>query len=574
MRINASPTTALVGPFQNIQTYQTIAKSDYTDAQTLILPDGTILAIRFPDASPASLATNVALNKPYSHDIPAHPTYRDIDSLQLTNGSLLEENISGTECSVGWNSVLQGNVVNVIIDLSRIYKLESVRGYFGSGNGIHVPSVVSAALSTDGYTFEIVSTVTNPIDTQGWINHTFTATSARYVRFTIMQGALAPIDSWIMLGELEAYASAAIDVDISSATTAIQVAPIIVAAVPSTASVTASVGQNGLITFTAKVPGTIGNSPLGGTAGGSRLEIQSGYDSLVDSSVKLSSGLRFRHNGTEDLIAHTFVDGVSAASNGKIAVSCDGAILAEFSKNGTILGCSGRTFDLETTSADVVIEHSANTKRALVIRTCRVPGSINNDLGVPAFEIIGDYRNPSQPDYGHYKTIFATGNPGIFTNGAIILNGGVSTSDSVDFMRANNAVHYVMMGIGCDISASATAHCLMIKDNNFGTNFISCYKGLTPSEILCFQVTGIGNVLIGSKAAGTNAVGVIVLDNAAIAPSTSVDIVQLYAADAAVGHATLAIFSEETVAAIGEKTITQYYPVIINGVVKNIALVA
>ena len=82
------------------------------------------------------------------------------------------------------------------------------------------------------------------------------------------------------------------------------------------------------------------------------------------------------------------------------------------------------------------------------------------------------------------------------------------------------------------------------------------------------------NFVIGATAAGATAVKCLALSNGATAPTTSVDLCHLYCADNGAGHATLAIYQEEVVAAVGIKLVTEYLPVVINGVVKNIALVA
>lgn len=58
-----------------------------------------------------------------------------------------------------------------------------------------------------------------------------------------------------------------------------------------------------------------------------------------------------------------------------------------------------------------------------------------------------------------------------------------------------------------------------------------------------------GNVLVGAVAAGASATKVVALSNGATAPSTSVDLVQLYAVDLSAGNATLGLYTETAVAA-------------------------
>ena len=79
---------------------------------------------------------------------------------------------------------------------------------------------------------------------------------------------------------------------------------------------------------------------------------------------------------------------------------------------------------------------------------------------------------------------------------------------------------------------------------------------------------------MGACAAGATAAKCLALSNSATAPTTSVDLCHLYCADNGAGHATLAIYQEEVVAAVGIKLVTEVLPVLINGVLKYIALAA
>jgi hypothetical protein len=87
-------------------------------------------------------------------------------------------------------------------------------------------------------------------------------------------------------------------------------------------------------------------------------------------------------------------------------------------------------------------------------------------------------------------------------------------------------------------------------------------------------ITSLGNLVIGATAAGTNAAKCLALSNTATAPSSSVDLCHLYCADNGAGHATLGIYAEETVQAIGGKTANEVFPMLINNVVKYFVLAA
>ena len=75
-----------------------------------------------------------------------------------------------------------------------------------------------------------------------------------------------------------------------------------------------------------------------------------------------------------------------------------------------------------------------------------------------------------------------------------------------------------------------------------------------------------GNLMLGTSVAGASAAnGVLALGNGATAPSTSVDLVQLYAVDLSAGNATLGIYTETAVAADVAVASTNSLTVKING---------
>ena len=73
---------------------------------------------------------------------------------------------------------------------------------------------------------------------------------------------------------------------------------------------------------------------------------------------------------------------------------------------------------------------------------------------------------------------------------------------------------------------------------------------------------------------GAGAQKCLVLSNASTGPTASADLCHLYCKDNGAGHATLAIYCEEVVAAVTTETLSEYLPVFINGVLKKLALIA
>lgn len=90
------------------------------------------------------------------------------------------------------------------------------------------------------------------------------------------------------------------------------------------------------------------------------------------------------------------------------------------------------------------------------------------------------------------------------------------------------------------------------------------YSYGTSSDALVVTRT-TRNLCIGAAAAGATAVGVLALSNSATAPTTSVDLVQLYGVDLSAGNATLGLHTERAVAVDAAVVSTHTLTVKING---------
>ncbi|QGH73464.1 MAG: tail fiber protein [Siphoviridae sp. ctvD11] len=107
----------------------------------------------------------------------------------------------------------------------------------------------------------------------------------------------------------------------------------------------------------------------------------------------------------------------------------------------------------------------------------------------------------------------------------------------------------------------------LIQDADSTGDIWQCLVGATVKA----AITKTGNLVIGTTAAGATAQGVIALSNGATAPTASVDLVHLYGADNGAGHATLALYAEETV--VTETVVSdRTFPIFINGTVYKICL--
>lgn len=86
-------------------------------------------------------------------------------------------------------------------------------------------------------------------------------------------------------------------------------------------------------------------------------------------------------------------------------------------------------------------------------------------------------------------------------------------------------------------------------------------------------ITALGGFITGGGAIGSGGAGLVVLGNAAVQPSTSVDAAQLYAKDISAGHATLGIYTEQAIAADVSLVSTSSLTIFINGAKYKIPLV-
>lgn len=171
--------------------------------------------------------------------------------------------------------------------------------------------------------------------------------------------------------------------------------------------------------------------------------------------------------------------------------------------------------------------------------------------------------------------------------GATIVDGNLhlkpigNTNRTIDFGNAYDAAAIWLFNAG---AGQRFGWGLRIGEMQFflspytdGTRHFSWNIGgdLQPSgtnELM--RLTESGNLCLGTTSFGANAAKCVALSNSATAPTTSVDLCHLYCADNGAGSATLAIYSEEDVEEVGVKTVTEVYPMFINGVLKYVALAA
>jgi hypothetical protein len=138
------------------------------------------------------------------------------------------------------------------------------------------------------------------------------------------------------------------------------------------------------------------------------------------------------------------------------------------------------------------------------------------------------------------------------------------------FVGASDNVNTVVGGAEIYAVTSATW-----SSSNTSTDL--CFAITSPStfdtRILAMKIDSLANICIGGVA-GATAQKVLSLTNAAVSPTTSVNIAQLFAKDTAAGNATLALFTEQVVAAVGTDTPDYTHNIWINNVEYKIFLKA
>jgi hypothetical protein len=170
---------------------------------------------------------------------------------------------------------------------------------------------------------------------------------------------------------------------------------------------------------------------------------------------------------------------------------------------------------------------------------------------------------------------------GFFMVGAVDIGGGLSVTTSVT-VGASSAYAWATRS-RMESTADGVVVLYNAASNDFGSLAFGGASSSFPaikrsSAKLQFRLaddstyasldasTGFfdGNVLVGGSV-GATANRTVALSNSATAPTTSVDLVHLYSADITAGHASLAIYSEETVNAAVAAASTHRLPITING---------
>ena len=105
-----------------------------------------------------------------------------------------------------------------------------------------------------------------------------------------------------------------------------------------------------------------------------------------------------------------------------------------------------------------------------------------------------------------------------------------------------------------------------------GTNVLTLYNlsgpiNLCPNNLqYALFIDTLGNAIIGALVAGATAQKTLALSNAATEPTTSTDLVHIYAKDRAAGAAALSVYQEAPVEDTVDIAVTKLVPVRINGI--------
>lgn len=142
--------------------------------------------------------------------------------------------------------------------------------------------------------------------------------------------------------------------------------------------------------------------------------------------------------------------------------------------------------------------------------------------------------------------------------GSLNVNGEVTFSSTATFLQDITFTGAVTFGGGLTVS-SGTA----VFDN--GVTFNADFNHTSGFANFDSVIRAQNNVVIGTTAAGDDAVKVLALHNSATPPTTTVDLVQLYGVDLSAGNATLGLVTERAVAADAALVSTHSLTIKING---------
>lgn len=121
----------------------------------------------------------------------------------------------------------------------------------------------------------------------------------------------------------------------------------------------------------------------------------------------------------------------------------------------------------------------------------------------------------------------------------------VTSNASANLTASGSVVRVELVSTQSSGTLTDSTNCLFLKGDTTSTGYL--IRGQVDTNTEKFNVTMTGNVIIGASAAGSSAVNVLALSNSANAPSTSTDLVQLYAVDISAGNASLGIYTETAV---------------------------
>lgn len=154
-----------------------------------------------------------------------------------------------------------------------------------------------------------------------------------------------------------------------------------------------------------------------------------------------------------------------------------------------------------------------------------------------------------------------------------LTSGSTITGNNVSQLTIANAGLYAWSGRG---GVNAPSDGVIQLNNNSQNGFTRMNWGGGTTSFPALSFTGINtrvvrgdgttgaNLGMGAVSPGTSAVNVLYFSNASTAPSTSTDLVHLYASDISAGNAALTIFQEAAIR-VGLVTGTHSVPTIVNG---------
>lgn len=297
-----------------------------------------------------------------------------------------------------------------------------------------------------------------------------------------------------------------------------------------------------VLTLTGTMAATGFSGPLTGNVTGNcsgTAATVTGAAQAAITSLGTLTGLSITSPDTTTALA---VVGDSVITSNVQTISADGlttGVGLNITSTSTVGGASGASYvvSIARSGANQQLAHTAYGIYATVINTNATSGTN-----------IAGYFSASGATTANYGLIVAAGNVGIGTTAPVVILDVLSATTDQLRLRYDSTHH-----AGFNVNSAGD-----ISIYSYGTTYRNILLGIDGA-------TQAGNIGIGTATFGTNAVSSLSIANATAPTALVANQIQIYSVDSSDATATLGLFLEQAVEAIGTFTASHKIKVLING---------